>query len=386
MQILRRPPVPLASLRRQVSPGESLIEFVLDAQQSYALQVTQEGLTVHPLAARAVIDRAVQQFLSAVKRKESSTGAAQELYRLILSAIVVGQTSSLIIVPDGSLHLVPFAALAKEDGALLNRHATITTAPSASTYFTLRTTQRKGTASRPFLGVAYTQSRPSPTQLASNVRGVFDLRGSDLKPIEYGREEVSLAANALGKGSITLYGANASEANLKSQSLRDFKVIHVAAHAVGNESEPDRAALILFPGNSGEDGLWQAREIRQLRLNADLVVLSACDTGTGRLAGEEGIMNLARSFLTAGSKSVVASLWSVDDRSTATLMESLYGHLAEGMQVREALRLAQLDFTKAFGEKAHPYYWAGFEVIGDGTRRITSETQKPELRSARTNF
>jgi len=386
MEMLHRPPVTLASLRSQVSSGESLIEFVLDSQQSYALQVTQDGLKVHPLPARAAIDRAVRQFLAAVKRKEQGTRAAQDLYRMLLEGSVTGQTSSLIIVPDGSLHLVPFAALAKEDGAALSEHLTISTAPSASTYHALRTSQRRGIASRPFLGVAYTQSRPSPTQVASNVRGVFDLRGSDLKPIEYGREEVTVAGNALGKGGVILYGPNASEAYLKSQPLREFKVIHVAAHAVGNEPEPDRAALILFPGNNAEDGLWQAREIRQLRLNADLVVLSACDTGTGRMAGEEGIMNLARSFLTAGARSVVASLWSVDDRSTATLMESFYGYLAKGVQVREALRLAQADFIKSFGEKARPYYWAGFEVIGDGTRRITSETQKSNLRSARTDL
>ena len=92
-------------------------------------------------------------------------------------------------------------------------------------------------------------------------------------------------------------------------------------------------------------------------------------------------MNLARPFLTAGARSVVASLWDVDDRSTATLMESFYEHLKDGMSVNEALRHAQLDFIKVYGEKAKPNLWAGFEVIGDGTKRFTFE--KPDLRSAR---
>jgi len=139
-------------------------------------------------------------------------------------------------------------------------------------------------------------------------------------------------------------------------------------------------------GTDSEDGLWQAREIRQTRLNADLVVLSACETGTGRLAGEEGIMNLARAFLAAGAKSVVASLWAVEDRATATLMEYFYDHFAAGVQVREALRQAQLDFIRDFGEKAQPYYWAGFEVIGDGTRRINFKTNKPNKRGTGANF
>ena len=85
-------------------------------------------------------------------------------------------------------------------------------------------------------------------------------------------------------------------------------------------------------------------------------------------------MNLARAFLTAGAKSVVASLWSVDDRSTATLMSMFYEHLSKGLPVRDSLRQAQLDFVKAYGAKASPYYWAGFEVIGDGTQRISNET------------
>ena len=82
----------------------------------------------------------------------------------------------------------------------------------------------------------------------------------------------------------------------------------------------DHSAVVLAAGNGSEDGLWQAREIRQSRLNADVVVLSACETGVGRLEGQEGIMNLARAFLAAGAKSVVASLWEVDDRSTTTFI------------------------------------------------------------------
>lgn len=93
-------------------------------------------------------------------------------------------------------------------------------------------------------------------------------------------------------------------------------------------------------------------------------------------------MNLARAFLNAGARSVVASLWAVDDRSTATLMESFYEHLKGGMTTSEALRQAQRDFIKNYGEKAKPYLWAGFEVIGDGTKRFEFENRS-DLRSTR---
>lgn len=378
VEVLRRPPVSLGALRRQLAPQESLVEFVIDANTSYALRVTQAGVTIHTLPGRAQITHMVGQFLSAVKNKRNAVAAGQDLYRRVLEPLVDAQTSSLIVAPDGPLHLVPFGALVEGSGATLNHRITIASVPSATIYFTLRTETRVASPSRPFLGVAYTQTDPADPQAASNTRGVFDLRGAGLKPLQFGREEIVQAANMLGQGSVTLDGEKASEAALKAQPLRDFKVIHIAAHGVSNEAEPDRAALVLAPGASSEDGLWQAREIRRSRLNADVVVLSACETGTGRLAGEEGIMNLARAFLTAGAKSVVASLWEVDDRSTATLMESFYGHLAAGLQVREALRQAQLDFIRDYGDKAQPYYWAGFEVIGDGTRRITFKTDKPD--------
>ena len=381
VEILRRPPVSLAALRRQLAPQETLVEFVIDAKTSYALRVTQAGLTIHTLPGRAQIEQMVGQFLSAVKNKRDAGAAGQDLFRRVLAPLVDAQTSSLIIAPDGPLHLLPFGALVEESGATLNQRITIAAVPSATIYFTLRTEPRVASPSRPFLGVAYTQADPADPQVASNTRGVFDSRGgAGLEPLKFGKEEIVKAANMLGPGSVALFGEKASEAALKAQPLRDFKVIHIAAHGVSSDAEPDRAALVLAAGSKAEDGLWQAREIRRSRLNADVVVLSACETGTGRLAGQEGIMNLARAFLTAGAKSVVASLWAVDDRSTATLMENFYAHLAAGLQVREALRQAQLDFIRDYGERAQPYYWAGFEVIGDGTKRITFKTDKPDAR------
>jgi CHAT domain-containing protein len=386
VETLRRPPVSLGALRRLLAPQESLIEFVIDANTSYALCVTRAGLTIHALPGRALITQMVGQFLSAVKNKRESGAAGQELYRQVLEPLVDAQTSSLIIAPDGPLHQVPFGALVEANGATLNHRITIAAVPSATIYFTLRTEPLVARANRPFLGVAYTQSGPADAHFASNTRGLFDSRGAALTPLQFGREEIVEAAKMLGPGSVVLDGEKASEAALKAQQLREFKVIHIVAHGVSSDAEPDRAALVLAAGDSSEDGLWQAREIRQARLNADVVVLSACETGTGRLAGQEGVMNMARAFLGAGARSVVASLWAVDDRSTATLMEKFYTHLAAGLQVREALRRAQIDFIREYGERAQPYYWAGFEVIGDGTRRITLKTDKPDTRRPRADF
>jgi CHAT domain-containing protein len=112
------------------------------------------------------------------------------------------------------------------------------------------------------------------------------------------------------------------------------------------------------------------REIRDLNLTADLVTLSACDTGVGALEGEEGIANLVRAFLFAGAKSVVASLWAASDVYTLNLMQHFYLYIAAGEDKGSALRHAQMDLIKEFGEQATPFYWARFIIVGDGSRSI----------------
>jgi CHAT domain-containing protein len=372
MTMLRGTPVSVPNLRRRLASGEAFVQYLLDANGSYALRLTRSGLTVHKLPSRREFSQLARQFVTAVKAKQSPVGSAQGLYNLAVAPFLTTDITSLTIVPDGPLHLVPFAALVDEQGVPLNAKVALTSAPSATVYTLLKATRRT-VASRPFLGVAFSPDQKGAAS-GAGTRGIFDVRGANLTPLPFGREEIQEAAAALGAGSVVLAGAAGSEAGLKTQPLQSFRVVHLAAHGVSNEREPDRAALVLAPGSALEDGLWQSREIRETRLNADVVVLSACETGTGRLQGQEGVMNLARTFLTAGARSVVASLWSVDDRSTATLMGMFYEHLAKGATVRESLRQAQLQFVKAYGAKATPYHWAGFEVIGDGAQRITNET------------
>jgi CHAT domain-containing protein len=198
----------------------------------------------------------------------------------------------------------------------------------------------------------------------------FDVAGSRFRDLPSTRDEVSAASKAFEERRL-LVGSHATEAAFKAQPLADFEIIHIAAHGIASPKFPDRAALVLRSDpKSGEDGLLQVREIRDLRLNADLVTLSACDTGVGALEGEEGIANLVRAFLFAGAKSVVASLWTANDPSTRTLMERFYRYIADGEDKGSALRHAQMDLIAEFGERALPFYWAGFSLVGDGSGKI----------------
>jgi CHAT domain-containing protein len=174
------------------------------------------------------------------------------------------------------------------------------------------------------------------------------------------------ASNAL------LIGAGATESAFKRANLDERAIIHLAVHAVADEKHPQHAALILVgDAASGDDGILEADEILRLRLGADLVVLSACDTAVGRLQGEEGIANLSRAFLLAGAKSVISTLWTLDDTAAPYLMKRFYAHLAERMTIRDALRAAKLDMLNTYGPSAAlPYYWAGFKVEGLGSRPV----------------
>ena len=109
----------------------------------------------------------------------------------------------------------------------------------------------------------------------------------------------------------------------------------------------------------------------KLHFNADLVTLSACETGLGKLQGEEGITNLPEAFLVSGAKAVVASLWSADDTYTVSLMERFYTHIAERQEKSEALRQAKLDVLKQYGEQLAPYYWGAFVLVGDGAPALS---------------
>jgi CHAT domain-containing protein len=168
-----------------------------------------------------------------------------------------------------------------------------------------------------------------------------------------------------------LLGDRATESTFKAQPLRDFKVIHMAVHALADPQYPDRAALVLGRDpRTSDDGLLQVREIVNLPLHADLVTLSACQTGIGSPEGEAGVVSLERAFLSAGARAVVASLWNVEDPSTTALMKGFYSHLAQHEDKAAALTHAKRDLLDQYGDIS-PYHWAGFVMIGDGSRTVS---------------
>lgn len=168
-------------------------------------------------------------------------------------------------------------------------------------------------------------------------------------------------------------GASATETAFKTASLAEYRVIHLAVHGFADTTFPERAALVLLSDRpTGEDGFLQASEVVHLRFKADLIVLSACDTAVGPLQGQEGIANLSRAFLLAGARTVVSTLWQVDDSSSLFLMKRFYAHLLEKRSPASALTAAKRDMLRTFGRKAIPYQWAGFTIEGAATQPVLS--------------
>jgi len=163
-----------------------------------------------------------------------------------------------------------------------------------------------------------------------------------------------------------LLGADASEANLKSIRLDQFRLVHFATHAEVDERAPGRSAIALAAGG-GEDGFVTAADLSSLRLNADLVMLSGCSTALGLIVDGEGILGLTGPLLQAGAHSVVATLWPVSDRGSAEFVARFYRFLASGVSATDALRRAQLD---AIERGAPPREWAAFVLTGDGFVRV----------------
>ena len=338
-------------LQDSLSNSEALLEYVLDDPDSYCLVITRASIRIVKLPGKKVLSSLVIAYLGKLRAKEQANVEARHLYDVLLGGIPgLKGAKQIIIVRDGQLHLVPFDALIEQSGQYVVELQTVVYAPSATSFFLLRTAAKRKSLPQGLLAVGGVPYQESATELG-------DLPSS--------RDEAVEAAAALSNPSnALLLGKEATETAFKKSV--NHRIIHLAIHAIANSTSPDRSALVLFSDpQHGEDGFLYPSEIVQLPLNADLVVLSACDTAVGPVEGEEGISTLARAFLLAGARTVVSTLWTINDDSTLYLMKVFYAELGRKKSAPEALRLAKRSMLKKFGpRKAVPYYWAGFTLEG----------------------
>jgi CHAT domain-containing protein len=378
--------ISLGSVQKKVLDLKTaILEFFLGEKQSYAFLITKNDFVIRVLPSRKTIEDSLRAYLKMISTPPSGKFrgvlAAKRLYKNILLPFedyFYSSIEHLIIIPDGILYYLPFETLMPEqrevtvDSKYLIESHKISYVPSASSLAFLIDRGETRKYSRLLLAMG---NPIYSFQLSSNkknlkiyeeaLREVYLDKGFDFSPLPFSKKEVKQISRYFPKSKIDVYtGAEAKEEVVKSTSLADYQIIHFACHGLLDEKAPFRSALVLtLDDNTEEDGFLQVREIQNLKLNASLAVLSACQTGRGRLENGEGILGLPRVFFYAGAQSTISTLWKVNDKSTADFMRYFYQFLKTGNDKANALRLAKVKMIRS--EFSHPFFWAAFILNGD---------------------
>jgi len=426
-------PLALAEVQQQLLDGNTaLLEYSLGKERSYLWAVTQKSVALFRLPSREVIDRqaiALRAEIIPAELRRSIVGinvtanqskqqdtedspaaqnaasyasAASALYKTAVApAIAVTGNKRLLVVADGALNYVPFEALVTKEGSAadyaslpyLIKTNEVIYAPSASVVAAIRqqgSRTRSGGVllvadpvfdaedTRAKKVVATVQNTAVATRGLPLSSAIVDLTGNAaLAGLKLARlngtrreaEQIAQLARSDKGTADTWLDFSASEADIRKNDMKQYRVVHIATHGLLDAERPQFTGLVLsLVGNAnGDDGFLRTDEIFNLRLGSPLVMLSACETGLGKQVKGEGVIGLTRAFMYAGAPTVGVSLWSVADRSTALLMPDFYKRLLEGksdIAPPAAMRAAQLDLI-AKGRYSAPFYWAPFVLNGD---------------------
>lgn len=421
-------PLGLAEIQTAVTDNETLLlEYSLGEERSFLWAVTANSLSSYELPPRAVIEAAARRcyelltarnlyvkFETADEKRErvkqadaEYPDAARTLSDMLLGP-VAGQLGRkrLLVVPDGALEYLPFAALTVPGNAskvgprnarsaesfvpLVVQHE-VTSIPSASTLAVLRRELRGRTPAEKVVAVfadpVFDKTDERVTGNASSSAGghhrvmnaagtiaTAETQSSDGLPalvrLPYTRQEAdAILALAPATGRKAALGFEANRAAAMSDDLSKYRIIHFATHSFLNSAHPQLSSIalsMLDRQGKPQNGYLRAHEIFNLNLDAELVVLSGCRTGLGKAVKGEGLYGMTRGFMYAGSKRVVVSLWDVQDQATARLMSDFYRGLLgpKRPSASAALRAAQIAVWRE-GRWQAPYYWAGFVLQGE---------------------
>lgn len=378
--------IDVTTLQNRLQDDEAVIEYLLSDSiiessnyQLITFVITKSALHIRQTEIDTIFRRKIKKLQQCFAIQSSDNVPREfELFRATadtLSKILIKpvypfiENKKLVIISDDILANIPFDILffkdyEKDDDYrslpyLIKNHV-IHYAYSATLYSQKSFLNRHRTGE--LLAIAPSYDNYTYSKTDSDLSAVRDLR-SGLLPIPGVETEINRIAEITDAEVLRDEAAN--EANFKNVSSHYTK-IHIAGHAIINDEKPMYSKLAFtFDNNEMEDGFLNTYEIYNMRLNADLVVLSACNTGMGKLSKGEGLISLGRGFMYAGVPTLVMTLWSIDDKSGSQLMTKFYEYLDKGNSEAEALRLAKIDFLKkADPMKAHPYFWAGYVSVG----------------------
>ena len=347
----------------------ALIEFVAaEGTQITAFVVQQNGVRARVLPPIDSLAASVSRFTSLLESGADAARLGRTLGASLLDPVLPlldARVKRIVIVPDGALHRLPFDAVRVSDGRYLFERYAVGIAPSASALVALRARREGSERTTPLRLLAIGDPAIATTLRDTSRDGNAEddlsaIAMSGVPKLVGASREARLVARYAPTAEVRL-GRDATAAFLRHADLRQYRVLHLATHAVVDEQSLARTALALTPGD-GENGLVGAGDLAALSLDADLVVLSACRSAGGVLVGGEGVQGLTSPLLQAGARSVVATNWRISDQRVVPFIERFYDGLARGLPVTDALRAAKLSAVQA-GEP--PRIWAAFLAIGD---------------------
>lgn len=387
----------------------------LIALDSYCLVITDKSVTAIPLDGEYDFDAAITKLRDSVIPRSALAkptpevvfeGIRNELYEKLIEPAMpyLKGKRQLLIVPDGNLAFLPFDILRKdEDAKMLCQQFVLALSPSVSVSMIADSTRNKGLEMLAFGAAWYDESMSadehrrtfaSQDMTRGRMRGFVNpaefvsaadvARYSDSPAGYFGQKNLRwkdlpgtlaelavLKEKAVGKKRYDEYvQENASESNIKQLShdgtLAQYPILHFACHGYFDKDFSDMSSILFsevsgrLSDTSSEDGYLTIHEVATLNLDADMVCLSACETGLGKIKSGDGMTGLTRAFMVAGSRHVGATLWSVDDAATAEFMASMYKKIEKkGMTYEQAYRQTKAEFINS-DDYAHPYYWAAF--------------------------
>jgi CHAT domain-containing protein/Tfp pilus assembly protein PilF len=337
----------LAEIQGLLDSNTTLVEYFVTEDRTLAFLITKDSLeTVEVSVLREDLSKAINDFRDFASLQDLHPASLEQLYVWLVAPLKDKLTTSMLgIIPHGVLHYLPFAALT--NGAhYLSEEYTVFALPSAS-------------------ALRFIQAKHDPAANTILALGNPTITEPGMAPLKFAQQEVETIADMFGAQ--PLVGDSATESNLRSQAP-GASILHLAAHGQYNPDNP-LFSTIFLTGDQQEDGRFEVHEIYNLDLTqvTELVVLSACETQVGAVSAGDEVVGLTRAFLYAGTPTVIASLWNVDDEATTLLMERFYTHLRDGMSKAQALQAAQSDVRAQY---PHPYYWSAFTLTGDAQSTI----------------
>ncbi|MDN5201768.1 CHAT domain-containing protein [Fulvivirgaceae bacterium BMA10] len=367
--------VSFSSIKKHLGQNQNLLEYFVGDSSIYVFNVSSKDLLqVHKIEKPLDFNEQIENLNKAILEKDfyGYTGISYRLFQLVLEP-VLGTTTpkKIIIIPDGPLWKLNFDLLLTRNSnsydyrnlPYLLKGPAISYAYSAYLLLSENRKNNSKGAKREVLAFSFQDGEGHSKESYKSLRV---LRNESVEDLPGSRAEI-WSISQIFDGDY-YYGSQAAEEKFKS--LADgYRILHLALHGEVNESHPMNSRLFFTRDSSAvEDGYLHAYELYNMKLNADLAVLSACNTAQGQLVSGEGIMSLGRAFIYAGCKSLLTTQWEVSDATTPDIMKYFYHNLKEGHSKSEALQQAKLQYlSEADNLSSHPFYWGSFAILGDDT-------------------